>query len=147
MRERRNQVGALADRISTSQETVAESLDRIDALAEAKRAALFERRAAPLWRVFALSEDLPVGEDMVYAGEDWTEAFLAYVELRRGRLVFLLLLFAALLTVAFGLRRQSLNWPDSDPAAEKARDLAARPFSLALGFTVAVTLLVLSTLR
>jgi small-conductance mechanosensitive channel len=143
VRERRNQVGALADRISTSQETVAESLDRIDALAEAKRAALFERRAAPLWRVFARSDDLPVGEDMVYAGEDWTEAFLAYVELRRGRLVFLLLLFAALLVGAFGLRRQSRNWPAGDPAAEKARDLAGRPLSLALAFSVGISLLLL----
>jgi hypothetical protein len=143
VRERRNQVGALADRISTSQETVAESLDRIEALAETKRAALFERRSAPLWRVFARSEGLPVGEDMVYAGEDWTDAFLAYVDLRRGRLAFLLLLFAGLLVGAFGLRRQSREWPEGDPAAEKARDLAARPLSLALGFTVAVALLVL----
>jgi small-conductance mechanosensitive channel len=134
----------VADRISTSQEAVAEALDRIDGLAESKRADLFERRAAPLWRVFGGFEGRPVAEDMVYAGEDWTEALLAYFEFRRGRLVALLLLFAALLAGAFALRRQSRDWPAGDPAAgEAARNLAARPISLALAFVVALTVLLL----
>ena len=142
VRERRNQVGAVADRISTSQDAVAESLDRIDGLAESKRAALLERRAVPLWRVFT-PESRPVAEDVVYAGENWAEAFLAYVELRRDRLVFLLLTFAVLLAGTFGLRRQSRDWPDGDATAETARSLAARPFSLALTSTMAISALLL----
>jgi len=146
VRERRNQVGAVADRISTSQEAVAESLDRIDGLAESKRAALLERRDAPLWRVFARPDDLPVAEEAAYAGEDWTETLIAYLDLRRDRLVFLLLIYSALLAIAFGLRRQSREWPAEDPVMEKARDLAARPFSLALAFSVGISLLLLQNL-
>ena len=143
VRERRNQVGAVADRISSSQEAVAEALDRIDALAERKRGALFVRKTAPIWRAFGGPESRSLVDDVVYAGREWMGAFIAYLDVRSSRLPLLLLLFTALLVGAFGLQRQSRDWPSGDEAEERARSLAARPFSLALTFALVITALLL----
>ncbi len=142
--EQRNAIGAIVDRVATSQEVVAESLQDIDAIAERMRGRLFDRNAAPLWLWLGTVEVQPLVEDVIEAREHWVQAFFAYLGLRRGRLAFLLVLFVALLFGAFGLRRRGRGWPAADEALERARSLIGRPFSVALAFALAITVLVLS---
>jgi len=143
VRARRNVVAAIVGRVSTSQDTVTESLARIDAFAEQIRDRMFNRDAAPIWRELGAFEVQPLVEDAAQAREYWVRAFLSYLSLRRGRLASLVVLFVVLLLGALGLRRRSRGWSEDDEAAKCARRLSGRPFSVALAFALAMTMLVL----
>jgi len=142
-RGRRDAVGAISGRIAARHELVFSSLQAIDDLGVAMRGRVFSREAAPIWRSLRESSQQSFTEDALGAGRDWTESLLTYVWFRLGRIVILVLCFLALLTTALQLRRRSEVQPSNDVESERSRGLIARPVSLALASTVAITAVVL----
>lgn len=136
--QRRNAVGAIADRIAGHQEEVDDAMERLDELAELMRDRLFARKAAPLWRALD-TVDAPASADEVrQAGRRWLEALFTYAGLRRARFVSLLVVFVLLAAGMRELRRRSLAWPEDAPTLGPARRLLTRPYSLALSIAVVV---------
>ena len=111
VRERRNAVGAIADRIARHQEGVDDAMQRLEELAELMRGRLFAREAAPFWRALDTVEAPASADEMRQAGRRWLEALFTYIGLRRARFASLLALFVLLAVGTRELRHSSETWP------------------------------------
>jgi len=142
-RERRNDLGAIAGRITASQELVSDSLQRIDVLAETLRRQLLTRETEPLWLSLRASAVRPFASEASHAGRDWWTALITYIDLRPGSVAFLAVCFSVLLLAAFHLRREIGRWSMEDADSERLRSLVSRPFSAASAFALAIGALIL----
>ncbi len=143
VRDRRNEVSALAERIATSLEQVAESQQRLDSMTASLRGRLLDRNAEPLWRSPGTAYTGQFASGVVQAGRDWWRSLFTYLGLRRGRAIFLTVCFGLLLLGALQLRRQSRASPADAETTGQVRELIERPFSIAMGLSLAITVLVL----
>ena len=142
VRKRRNEVGSLGDRIAGNLQNTATSLDRLDELVGTMRSRLIVRNTPPMWRALSEGGVLPTIEEWRQAGRDWVKSLLNYVQLRRGRMLSLVVWFGLLVFSLTHLRRRSSGWPTGDDSFDLARALVGRPFTLALVFTMATYTLV-----
>ena len=138
VRGRRNEVGAIGDRISSAAEVITSSKDQLDAVVERQRLQALRADAPPLWQVLGREELERVAADFLSGLEYWWRAFGSYVDMRPVGFIGSLILFAALLVLAFSLRRSTRNQSLDGAQAERARALAERPVSLALAFWILI---------
>jgi small-conductance mechanosensitive channel len=143
VRERRNAVGAIADRLAHSQEGVLDSIQRLDNLSDSMRGRLLDREAEPLWRSSGAVDVRTLAGEWRRAGRHWMGALRVYLGLHRARVFYLLVLFVVLLVAMLAIRRRSQEWSVDGAALESSQRLLARPYSLSLAFAVAISALLL----
>jgi small-conductance mechanosensitive channel len=141
IRQRRNDVGAIAGRITSGLEEISDSLSRLDALAVIVRTRLFSRDAVPLWRSFGPTEVGSLAGETMSTGREWFQALLVYTSFRLQQAIFLGAWFFILLWGTLWLRRHSGRWGGEDQS-ERFRKLIGRPFSLALAFALVASRLI-----
>ncbi|MEE8131085.1 MAG: hypothetical protein V3T48_12390, partial [Vicinamibacterales bacterium] len=140
VRERRNAVGAVIERVAAGREVVAESVERVDATALRVRDRLTSRDAVPLWR--ALGSEVPASADVTGSIDYWRRTWSVYATEHRGALALLSAAFASLLVCALVLQRRNRSWVDDDTYVKASR-VMARPASLAVALTLCLAPLVL----
>ena len=143
VRERRNDVGAIADQIASGNEEIADAIQRIDDLDDGTRRRLFERDAAPLWQSLGAVDATALAAEAGEVGRDWVGALGTYVGLYRTRFVFLFLLYGILLMAVRAVRFRSARWSADDDSLRFARRLLSRPYSVALALALATTAAIL----
>jgi small-conductance mechanosensitive channel len=143
VRGRRNEVGAIGDRITNTAEVVTNSKDLLGAIVERQRRQVLRANAAPLWKVLGRGELARAGPDLWSGIEYWWPAFRSYLDMRPVGFIGSPVLFAALLVLAFRLRRSARKQTLDGAQAEGAQVLAERPVSLALAFWILIATFVL----
>ena len=143
VRKRRNEVGAIDNRIANTAEVVIDSLARLSAVSDRLRGNLLQRNAEPLWSAQARGSLASWSGDLRSGMKYWVGSFREYMNLRSGSLFGMLAFFVALLVVTLRLRHSARRRTVEKGRSERAYALSERPISLALLFLVLVATLLM----
>jgi potassium efflux system protein len=144
VREARDGMSFLADRLVTTHEQITESLLRLEDAAQAVRARLLDRREAPFTGELTGLDSQQIVGGIGRAAVNWRRSLIAHTTYYRAQLGLLLVVYLLLLAQALRLRRLGRSRPVEGGGARAWRSLAERPFSLALGLTLATCTVVLT---
>ena len=143
LEERGVAVAAVLARVSRSREVALEGLARLSDVARDIRQRLWIQNAPPLWRWTASTEGSSLSEEAANAHRYWLETLVRFVSARRGQFLFLAALFVGFLLMGEVAKRRSSTWPAENPELDAARFVVSRPISMAVAFTLALTVFVL----
>jgi small-conductance mechanosensitive channel len=139
LRERRDQVGSLLQRIVTSEELTLDALDRLDEATQLVRRSWLTR-GAPLWEAFEAEALRSPAPGTLDAADRWIAAQVDYAELVPGRLLALAATFLLLLWGTLALRRKQDGQVTSGDGKQHTSRLLQRPYSVALAGALLLTL-------
>lgn len=143
IRVRRNEIGAIVDRIGTNQDDVSEALGELDATGARVRGRLATRDAEPLWRVVDTLEPRSLSDEVLKSGREWLEGLGGYFGLRPARTAFLVVLFLVIAVVSVLWRRSSAGSQDDRNAPQIVPAIIDRPYSISLAVALATAVLIL----
>jgi small-conductance mechanosensitive channel len=136
IRQRSDGLAGLIDRVSTGGEIIADSLQKVDAMAADVRSRWLARDEPPLWGVATLQAGAAIWQEVKEARRYWLATNVEYYKERRERFKVIIGLFFVFLVGTLLLRYWSRSWAPDDAALDAARFLVSRPLSLALAFTL-----------
>ena len=141
VRQRRNEVGALADRIGSNLSLVSDALLDLESSSGAIRRQMLSRDEQPLWRVEFGTPSGVVRDVREMLGEGW-QALVAYSRVSPGATSVALLWLLFLMGAALRNRSRSTTAAAGE-VSERATDLLRRRYSVAWAFALAGAYLIL----
>ncbi len=144
IRERSDGVAAVIDRVSRGGEVAAEAVTKVDAMAAVVRQRWLSRDEPPIWNSTDPSTRVVLWNDAHEAVRYWVTTVSDFIEERRERFYFLVVVFFTYLLATVSLKRWSRSWP-TDPELDTARFVVSRPLSTALAFTLVSTVYIVGT--
>jgi potassium-dependent mechanosensitive channel len=132
IRERRDALLTLQDRVSREEVAVADALGRIEGVREALRRKLLAYDSPPLWEAIRESHaEGPIGGGAVISLREEAERLGEFARAQGTRLVVEVILFLAVLGLTIDLRRRVRTWTVGDERFEASARILSRPASAA----------------
>jgi small-conductance mechanosensitive channel len=132
VRSRRNEVGALTDRIAGNIEVAADALDRLDELAARVRGNLLRPDSPPLWRVPGAETFSLDWSALTAATREWAESLVEFVRVRTPAMSAVLLAWLAFVWGLGRLRPPKGGGDEGSAEGTLIGLLAKRRYSLGL---------------